>query len=123
MNNNIIGRFATKQPTVCAVCRRHAAWLGTTPQPHRMPVLWLCDDSICHKAAKGLFKVPANILDAYEIGSALEAGAEAGKYLDEIKKTDLATLSGDEWREFLRRIIVGFEQTMRRKILENESPF
>lgn len=67
--------------------------------------------------------MPANILDAFEIGSALEAGAEAGRYLDEIKKTDLATLSGDEWRELLRRIIVGFEQIMRRKILENEAPF
>jgi hypothetical protein len=120
--SNII-RFATKQPTVCAVCRRHAMWLGCTPQPHRMPVIWLCDDNGCHKAAKGIFKMPFAILDAYEIGSALEAGAEAGKYLDEIKNTDLAALSGDEWREFLRRIIVGFEQIMRRKILENEAPF
>jgi hypothetical protein len=121
--SNVISRFATKQPTVCAVCRRHAVWLGTTPQPNRMPVLWLCDDNSCHQAAKGLFKMSSSILDAYEIGSALEAGAEAGKYLDEIKKTDLATLSGDEWREFLRRIIVGFEQIMRRKILEHEVPF
>jgi hypothetical protein len=47
----------------------------------------------------------------------------AGAYLDEIGKTDIAMLSGDEWREFLRRIIVGFEQAMRRKILENEAPF
>jgi hypothetical protein len=121
--SNVFSRFATKQPTVCAVCRRHAMWLGSTPQPHRMPVLWLCDNSICHKAAKGLFKMPSAILDAFEIGSALESGTEAGKYLDEINKTDLATLSGDEWREFLRRIIVGFEQIMRRKILENEAPF
>jgi hypothetical protein len=121
--SNVFSRFATKQPTVCAVCRRHAVWLGTTPKPHRMPVIWLCDDGICHKAAKGLFKMPSAIFDAYEIGSALEAGTEAGKYLDEIKKTDLATLSGDEWREFLRRIIVGFEQVMRRKILNDEAPF
>ena len=67
--------------------------------------------------------MPSSLLDAYEIGSALEAGKLAGAYLDEIGKTDLAALSGDEWREFLRRIIVGFEQAMRRKILENEVPF
>jgi hypothetical protein len=121
--SNVISRFATKQPTVCVVCRRHAVWLGTTPQPHRMPVIWLCDDNGCHKAAKGIFKMPSAILDAFEIGSALEAGKLAGAYLDEINKTDLAVLSKDEWREFLRRIIIGFEQTMRRKILNNEAPF
>jgi hypothetical protein len=118
-----ISRFATKQPTVCAVCRRRAVWIGCTPAPHGRPILFLCDDSGCHRAGKGLFKMPANILDAYEIGSALEAGRLAGEYLDEINKTDLAALSGDEWREFLRRIIVGFEQIMRRKILKNEAPF
>jgi Family of unknown function (DUF6511) len=121
--SNVFSRFATKRPTVCAVCRRRAVWLGCTPAPHARPILFLCDDSGCHRAGKGLFKMPSAILDAYEIGSALEAGAEAGRYLDEIEKTDLAVLSGDEWREFLRRIIVGFEQTMRRKILENECPF
>jgi hypothetical protein len=123
LSNNLDLRFATNEPTLCAVCRRHAVWLGTTPQPHRMPVIWLCDDNGCHKAAKGLFKMPANILDAYEIGSALEAGRLAGAYLDEIGKTDIAMLSGDEWREFSRRIVVGFEQAMRRKILETEAPF
>jgi hypothetical protein len=120
--SNII-RFATKEPTLCAVCRRHAVWLGTTPQPHGRPVIWLCDNSGCHAAGKGLFKMPSSILDAYEIGSALEAGKLAGDYLDEIGKTDLAVLSGDEWCEFLRRLFVGFEQIMRRKILENEAPF
>ena len=52
--------------------------------------------------------MPSTLLDAYEIGWALEAGEAGRRYLDEIDKTDLATLSGDEWREFLRRIIVGF---------------
>jgi hypothetical protein len=121
--SNIISRFATKEPTLCAVCRRHAVWLGTTPQPHGRPILWLCDNSDCHAAGKGLFKMPSAILDAYEIGSALEAGKLAGDYLDEISKTDLALLSPDEWREFLRRLFVGFEQIMRRKILEHEAPF
>lgn len=67
--------------------------------------------------------MPSSLLDDYEIGSVLEAGRVAGNYLSEIGKTDLVTLDGDEWREFLRRLIVGFEQAMRRKILENEAPF
>ena len=121
--SNVISRFATREPTVCAVCRRHAVWLGYTPRPHGRPIVWLCDDGGCHEAAKGIYKMPSSILDAYEIGSALEAGKLAGAYLDEIGKTDLAALSGDEWREFLRRLFVSFEQTMRRKILENEAPF
>jgi Family of unknown function (DUF6511) len=118
--NNILARFATKEPTLCAVCRRHAVWLG---YPATARPAWLCDDNCCHAAAKRIHDMPPLLLDAYEIGSALEAGKLAGAYLDEIEKTDLATLSGDEWREFLRRIIIGFEQTMRRKILENEAPF
>jgi hypothetical protein len=67
--------------------------------------------------------MPDPILDAYEIGAALEAGTEAGGYLEEIGKTDLARLNGDEWREFLHRLFVGFEQVMRRKILGGEAPF
>ena len=67
--------------------------------------------------------MPQEQLDAYEIGAAFEAGATAGSYLDEIGITDLARLDRDQWREFLRRIVVGFEQAMRRKILENEAPF
>jgi hypothetical protein len=121
--SNVGARFATKEPTVCAVCRRHAVWLGYTPRPHGRPIVWLCDDNGCHRAAKEIYKMPSSILDAYEIGSALEAGKLAGAYLDEIGKTDIAALSGDEWREFLRRIVVGFEQTLRRKILEHEAPF
>jgi hypothetical protein len=85
--------------------------------------MWLCDDNGCHRAARKVFAMPSSLLDDYEIGSVLEAGRVAGNYLSEIGKTDLVTLDGDEWREFLRRLIVGFEQAMRRKILENEAPF
>jgi hypothetical protein len=117
-----ISRFATKQPTVCAVCRRRAMWLGYAPN-HRGPYIWLCDDNGCHAAAKRVYAMPNPILDAYEIGAALEAGADAGAYLEELGKTDLAQLTGDEWREFLHRLYVGFEQVMRRKILGGEPPF
>jgi hypothetical protein len=67
--------------------------------------------------------MPESILDAYEIGAVLEAGAGAGKYLEEIGVTDLAALDAGQWREFLRRIVTGYEWALRRKILENEPPF
>src|SRR6478752_9935073 len=119
---NIVSRFATRDPTICAVCRRHAISIGYARRQNG-PVIWLCDDNNCHAAAKEIYAMPSERLDAYEIGSALEAGKEAGTYLDQIGKTDLAALDAQEWREFLRRIIVGFEQTMRRKILSGEAPF
>ena len=119
---NIAKRFATKEPTLCAVCHRHAVWLGYF-RGDRTPVIWPCDDNNCNTAAKMVYTMPPKILDAYEIGAVLEAGAHAGSYLEKIGITDLTKLDADQWREFLRLIIVGFEQAMRRKILENEAPF
>jgi hypothetical protein len=120
-------RFATKEPTSCAVCRRHAIWVGYAPlvgkwQNFGGPVVWLCDDDGCHRAARSVYHMPNPTLDAFEIGAALEAGANAGGYLEEIGATDLSKLSAEEWREFLRRLITGFEQVLRRKILGNEAP-
>jgi hypothetical protein len=122
--SNAVSRFATKEPTACAVCRRHAVWLGYgSPKRERPPVIWLCDDNGCHAAAKKVYAMPNEMLDAYETVSALEAGAGAGAYLEGIGKTDIATLDAGEWREFLRRLFVGYELALRRKILNNESPF
>ena len=67
--------------------------------------------------------MPDVILDALEQGAAFEAGADAAGYLEEVGTTDLAKLSETEWREFLRRLVVGFENILRRKILDNEPPF
>jgi hypothetical protein len=117
-----IARFATKEPTICAVCRRRAMWLGYAPHHSGWPI-WLCGDDGCHASARKVYAMPNPILDAYEIGSALEAGAEAGRYLEEIDRFDLRTLDDGEWREFLHRLYVGFEQVMRRKILGEEAPF
>jgi hypothetical protein len=122
-------RFATKEPTVCAVCRRRAVWLGYAPLRTNMglsrgnPVVWLCDDKHCHRAARSIYTMPAPDFDAFEQAAALEAGATAASYLEECGTTDLAKLKDGEWREFLRRLFTGFEQVLRRKILSGESPF
>ena len=67
--------------------------------------------------------MPQSVLDEYELGAVLEAGAVAGSYLEEIGTTNIAALDAGQWREFLRRIVLGFEYALRRKILENEPPF
>jgi hypothetical protein len=122
--SSTVSRFATEEPTACAVCCRHAVWLGYgPPKRERPPVIWLCDHNDCHAAAQKVYAMPIAVLDAYEIGAALEAGAEAASYLEGIGKTDLARLSRDEWREFLRLFLVGYERAMRRKILNGEAPF
>jgi hypothetical protein len=86
-------------------------------------MIWLCDDNQCHAAAKKVYAMANGTLDAYELGAVLEAGSVAGGYLDKINKTDLALLSRDEWLEFLRRIVVGYEHALRRMIIDNEPPF
>lgn len=119
---SVLARFATSEPTVCAVCHRHAVWLGYRPK-RRGPIIWLCDSNSCHAAARKVYGIAQGVLDAYELGAALEAGVDAGTYLDAIGKSDLASLTSDEWREFLRRVVVGFEHALRRMILQNEPPF
>jgi hypothetical protein len=117
----MIARLATRVPTACAVCRRHAVWLGYRPSRHqRVPTIWLCDDNYCHAAAARVCAMPKDILDAYELGVALEAGAIAAGYLEELGATDIAKLDRDEWREFLRQLLTGYEHILRRKILNNE---
>jgi hypothetical protein len=122
-------RFATREPTVCAVCRRRAVWLGYAPLRRKLglsaddPIVWLCDSNHCHRAARSIYTMPAPDLDALEQAAALEAGAEAAAYLEQCGTTDLAKLHENEWREFLRRLLTGFEQILRRKILKGESPF
>jgi hypothetical protein len=120
LSAHVANRFATKEPTLCAVCRRHAVWLG---YPNRPPIVWLCDDNDCHAAAKHVYKMTKQILDDYEIGAALEAGRGAGAFLEELGTTDLAKLTAGQWREFLRRIVVGYEHAIRDKILNHELPF
>ena len=113
-------RRATPAPTFCAVCRRHAVALGYAPNL-RAPLIWLCDDGYCHAAAARTYAMPGPILDAYELAAMLEAGGIPAEYLEQLGTTDIARLDRDSWREFLRRLLTGYEHVLRRKILNNES--
>jgi hypothetical protein len=119
-----IVRYMTKVPTACAVCRRRAWWIGYTPRPHAMrSIVWLCNRNQCHSLARRFYAMSAEQFDEYELGAMLEAGGSAGSYLDEIGKSDLKLLSREEWREFLFRMLTGYEQALRQKLTNNEPPF
>jgi hypothetical protein len=68
-----------------------------------------------------LQNAPPPTLDAIEQSAALEAGAEAAHFLETCGTTDLAHFTDVQWVEFCRRFVIGFEQTMRRAILEKTS--
>jgi hypothetical protein len=122
--NFALFRFATRFPTVCAVCRRRAVWLGYAPLGNFQslqrdyPIVWLCKDNGCHRAAKRFYHMEASHLDVLERAAVLEAGTDAGSYLEELGATDMAQLTKDQWLEFLRRVVTGFEKKLRSKIVE-----
>lgn len=111
------------EPVICGVCRRRATTgLGWAGQQGR-PVLWLCDDPACGQLAKTVYAMPKLELDAFEEAARDDAGNMAGAYLDTIGKTDLATLTQEEWKGFLHQVIVGFEDGLRRRFLSHVAPF
>jgi hypothetical protein len=120
-------RFATSEPTVCAVCRRRAVWLGYAPprqvsRKGRTRRLALRQQSLSSRGKEHLHDACTR-LDAFEADAALEAGEQAGAFLEDCGTTDLAQLTPEQWQEFLRRLLTGFEQALRRRILTGESPF
>ena len=122
MSAHVANRFATKSPhcAQCAVAMR--CGLATT-RAGRAPSFGFATTITVTPSQKRFTPCRNEYWTLTRLGAALEAGAIAGGYLEEIGTTDLAALSGEQWREFLRRFVIGFEQAMRRKILENEAPF
>jgi hypothetical protein len=102
-------------------------WVGYAPLTGaltlRSPPIWLCGDTECSHAARSVHAMPGPDLDAYEEAAVREAGAEAAAFLERCGTTDLAKLKDEEWHEFLRRVVTGFEKILRRKILDGSAPF
>jgi hypothetical protein len=117
-----LSQFATEEPTLCFCCHRRAVGLAYAPSA-KHPFAWLCDHPDCHAAAKGVYRMPEDRLDAFERAASLKAGDDAGAYLDRQRQTDLAKLSAQQWEEFLRLVVVGYSNELRRKLVANEAPF
>lgn len=115
-------RFGTPDPACCMVCRRHAIAVGTM-KAKKPPILWVCDDPICIRHGSKVANMSAKQFDAYEKKARRLASEEAGEYLDQLGKTDLAKLTETEWITFNEKIITGFERNMRELIASGEAPF
>ena len=118
----LLSRFATAEPTLCPICRRRARWLGHAPAVGAA-ILWYCGGEVCGTVLRGVYTMQTQIFDEYEIGSRREGAEKAGAYLDTIGKTDLATLTREEFDELWVAFMNGFEQAMQRKLLEHQAPF
>lgn len=79
---------------LCPVCRRASA--GIVLQLPEKPVVDVCSLDC---ARVWMDRKP---LDHREHDALAVAGQSAGDYLDRIGKTDLATLTRDEWHEFCK---------------------
>jgi hypothetical protein len=106
-------------PHVCFICRRRAGPNGVG-SPGRQG--WLCNACGIPRA-KEVMKMSTEAFDEFELRAIDAAGDEAGGYLDDIGKTDLANLTPDEWRHFLRTFLRAFETGIRREVERGNPPF
>ncbi|TIN83118.1 DUF6511 domain-containing protein [Mesorhizobium sp.] len=109
-------RQTTDDPDACHVCGRHAIGIGVGKHPDNR---WLCAE--CLPILEYVRSVRR--LDAYEIKAIEMAGEKAGELLDGFGKTDLAEMDEGEWRQFCKTMCLGFGDSMRKLIRENEAPF
>lgn len=106
---------------ICACCGRQAEGYGYAPRMNQQP-LWVCDDPLCLPTAKDTFNMKQDQFNRIESLAAQKGGEEAGMFLDEIGKTDLATLTVDEYCEFNRRHTAGYRKALASSLRE-EAPF
>ena len=119
---NSLRRFATKEPTLCAVCRRRAWQLCYAPRQNA-PMLWLCDDIECIKLGKVVYHMAQKDIDLFELSSKKDAGNDGGAYLEELGVWFNRDVTPEQWDEFINRIIEGYQKHLRNKLLSHAAPF
>jgi hypothetical protein len=103
---------------VCFCCRRRDDGLAYL---RGRKLVWSCLDHI-HLAEK-VAHMPRKNLDLYEQEALRDAGDAAGSYLDQIGKTDLATLDEVEWVAFQRIHLDTFGKALAKRLESDEAPF
>lgn len=99
----------------CEICRRD----GESVRVH-------ADDRVLDFCSKDCARIymtrNAPMTSAHERAAIIVGGDAAGGYLDRLGKTDLATMTEEEWREFCK---VLFEATCAemKRVADDEIPF
>lgn len=117
----IIENFATRDPCLCAVCRRPATGLGHMDREDDR-IVWTCGNKTCLSAIRKVANMTKKQIKAFELEAGRAAMEQAGPYLDSIGKTDLALLSPNEFDEFIRTFISAYQDAMRERF-KDEVPF
>lgn len=111
------GRPGINDPADCHFCKRYAIGLGAG-SPGGSP-RWVCIDCVPHIRE---IRAVRNF-EPYELIALEEAGSKAGELLDGIGKTDLADLTEQQWRDFLKTVIHGFGASLREQVATGSAPF
>jgi len=118
-------RLLPVHPGCCAVCRRIEVGAGYAPfNLHTRDIsriIWTCDAHI--PLAREIYTMKPNDLTEIEQDALMDAGDAAGQYLDGLQKTDIATMTEAEWREFLRLIVDGFGKSIAMRLEAGQAPF
>jgi len=103
------------QVGICAVCARQEAGLGVKVNPNlrQSPTLWVCDDPECLSLAKETKDMTRDEFNRVEKRAVFKGGVQAGAFLEQLAKTDMAKLSVEEWQEFCRRLVAGYRKALK----------
>ena len=97
---------------LCAVCNRQANQGIGVGAGRRVPMMWVCSQKCRSVALNTHGHLLSDDLAYYERLARETGGVVAGRYLDELGKHDLRTLTPDEWRAFLHTIFDTYSANM-----------
>jgi hypothetical protein len=98
-------------PQFCALCKREIEinlwrWSGTI----NSQVVWACSSE--HLVAAVHLDARDDTMSEIQEQARILAGKSAGKYLNQIEKTDMADMTSEEWKEFLRILIDAYADAL-----------
>lgn len=110
---------------ICSRSPRGFAWNDVTlPAWERPPAKPACSMNCLTIIAKRKGKMPGpETLDRIELEAVEAASQVAGEYLEQIGKTDLATMTANEWHGFLGHAFKTIAGEVQRLYEEREVPF
>src|SRR4051794_6647736 len=102
------GRFAGKEPTICACCQRLAEGFAYHPYPNPprgqtarwlSQQIWFCGQdakALDKTKSTGIYKMPAAKMEMWEKKANAEAETEVASYCEEIGTSDFAKMTEQE---------------------------